>query len=172
VSDEDLRAALADVARRLAAAEAVLAIQALKARYGELVDRRFERGAVVPAARLAELGAAIAELFTEDGVWDGGPVLGVAEGRAAIAARLAEPTLVFSRHLFVSPSITVEGDRARGRWELLAPCKDAAGRSYWMCGIEEDEYARDGLGVWRHARMTLTTVTMAPVGEGFDQIWC
>jgi SnoaL-like domain len=109
-------------------------------------------------------------LFTEDGEWNGGPVLGVARGRRAIAARLAEPTLTFSRHFFVRPRITVTGASAVGTWDLLVPCKDAHGTSYWMCGVEDDEYARDRSGIWRHSRMALTTVFMSPAGAGFDRI--
>ena len=102
-------------------------------------------------------------------VWDGGPALGVAEGRAAIADRLARPTLVFSRHLFVSPRITVDGDRATGRWELLCPCTGADGTALWMSGQEDDVYRRVD-GTWLHASMSLTTVFVSPVGDGWPRI--
>ncbi len=94
--------------------------------------------------RLAELADAIAALFTEDGVWDGGPGLGSVQGRDAIAARLRAPTLTFSRHLFTSPRIEVEGNRASARWDLLSPCNRPDGTAYWMCGYEDDTYARGG----------------------------
>jgi hypothetical protein len=167
VTDDELVA----LRRRLDAVEAVLAIEELKARYGELVDRRFERGRVVDAERLADLAHEIAGLFSEDAEWDGGPALGVAVGRQAIAARMARPTLSFSRHLFVRPRIVVDGDRATGRWDLLAPCTAGDGSSYWMCGVEDDAYVRDADGRWLHRRMALTTVFMAPVGEGFGPVW-
>src|SRR5262245_20458271 len=109
------------LAARVRALEDVEAIRALKARYAELVDARYRRNDVRPAAEVAELADAIAALFAEDAVWDGG-ALGVCEGRAAIRARMAEPTLRFSRHYFVSPQIALDGDRARASWELLAPC--------------------------------------------------
>ena len=102
----------------------MLALHDLKARYGDLVDARFSRGAVVAPDRLAELAGRAAALFTEDGVWDGGPGLGVARGREEIAARLASPTLVFSRHLFVRPRIHVDGragHRAVGPAQPLHP---------------------------------------------------
>ena len=127
---EELATDLAVLRARLERAEGVLAIQALKARYAELVDRRYRKGAVVPAEELAALADEVARLFTEDGVWDGGPALGRAVGRAAIAERLRDTTLVFARHLFTSPRIEVDDDggRARGRWELLSPCRTAEGR--------------------------------------------
>jgi hypothetical protein len=135
-----------DLARRVDAAESVLAVQQLKARYAELVDARFFRGRVIDHDRLAEVAGAAAELFTEDGVWDGGPALGVARGRVEISARLAEPTLVFSRHPFVMPRIEVDGYRASARWDLLCPCTRPDGESLWMSGYEDDTYARvDGI---------------------------
>ena len=166
---EELEHRVDALARRVDTAEAVLAIQSLKARYGELVDARFSRGHPVEASRLAERAGEAAALFTEDGVWDGGPGLGAVRGRSAIAARLAEPTLVFSRHLFVKPCIEVDGDRAVGRWELLCPCTRPDGTALWMSGFEDDTYERVG-GVWLHASMSLTTVFVSPVGDGWPRI--
>jgi hypothetical protein len=167
---EELAAEVASLRRRVASSESVLALQALKARYGELVDRRFSAGAVVGAAMLAEVAEAIAGLFTMDGVWDGGPGLGTATGRPAIAARLRDSTLVFSRHFFMNPRLDVDGDTATGRWDLLSPCRRADRTSYWMCGYEDDEYARVD-GEWLHRSMRLTTVFMAPVGEGWTRVF-
>ena len=169
-TDSDLHARLDAVERRLAAVEGVLAIHELKARYADLVDQRFVAGAVVAAPVLHRLADDIAALFTDDGVWDGGRSLGVATGRDAIAARLRQPTLVFSRHLFVNPRINVDGRAGRGRWDLLSPCRRAEGTSYWMCGYEDDEYACVD-GVWLHRAMRLTTVFMAPVGEGWTNVY-
>jgi len=165
-----LREELGVLRRRVEASEAVLAIMELKARYGDLVDARFRHGTPLDADALGAVAEEIAGLFTEDAEWDGGPALGVAVGRAAIAARMREPTISFSRHLFVRPRITVEGERASGRWDLLAPCTRPDGSAYWMCGVEDDEYARDGAGRWLHRRMTLSTVFMAPAGAGFGRI--
>jgi len=167
---DDLAAEVATLRRRVTAAEDVLAIQALKARYAELVDARFSAGAVVDDARLAQVTGAVAALFTPDGSWDGGPGLGRVTGRTAIAERLGRPTLVFSRHYFVNPRIEVAGDTASGRWDLFSPCRRADGTSYWMAGYEDDEYARVD-GVWMHRAMRLTTVFMTPVGEGFTTVF-
>ncbi|HXQ59572.1 MAG TPA: nuclear transport factor 2 family protein [Acidimicrobiales bacterium] len=170
VTVEELAAEVAALQKRVAASETVLAIQALKARYGELVDRRFSAGAVVDATTLAGVADAVAALFAPDGVWDGGPGLGKAQGRPAIAARLGAPTLDFSRHFFLNPRIEVNGDTATGRWDLLSPCRRADGTSYWMCGYEDDDYVRVD-GIWLHLSMTLTTVFMTPVGEGWTRIF-
>lgn len=155
--------------RRLDAAEAVLAIQDLKARYAALVDARFAKGVVVDRPTLDDLARRAAGLFCRDGEWDGGPGLGVAHGRDEIAARLAAPTIVFSRHFFITPRIVVEDDRATGRWELLSPCTRPDGTSLWMAGAEDDTYRRVD-GVWLHQSMALTTYFVSPAGEGWPRI--
>ena len=166
----ELAAQVADLRARVAAAEATLAVHELKARYAELVDARYEGGGPVGPDRLAELAEAIADLFTPDAVWDGGPVLGVAEGREAIAARMRTPTLLFSRHFFFSPRIDLNGNGAVARWELLSPCTTADGTPRWLCGYEDDEYEQGEDGRWRHRRMALTTVFLARADEGWWKV--
>lgn len=158
--------AIAALAARVTALEDTLAIQALKARYADLVDARYGRGGAKPPAEIAPIAEAIAALFAEDAVWDGG-ALGVCEGRAAIRARMAEPTLSFSRHYFVSPRIAIEGDRATAHWELLAPCTSKDGAAMWMAGTEDDAYAKIG-GVWLHTRMKLRVHFFAPHARGWS----
>src|SRR6202035_1992994 len=131
---------------------------------------RYVRGAVVDAARLDTISEQIAALFTTDAVWDAGVGLGTDAGRDAIADRMRRPTLTFSRHLFVKPRVRVEGDRAWGRWDILCPCRKADGTSFWMCGYEDDEYARTDESAWVHRSMRLTTVFMAPTDGGWDDI--
>ena len=55
------------------------------------MDRRYSGGGVVDSTRLAQLADEVSELFTVDGEWDGGPGLGKAVGRPAIADRLRTP---------------------------------------------------------------------------------
>ena len=165
----ELAAEVASLRLRVEASESVLAIQALKATYGELVDRRFSAGAVVDPATLAQVADRVAALFTSDGTWDGGPGLGSATGREAIASRLCQTTLTFSRHFFVNPRIDVDGEAATARWDVLSPCRRPDGTSYWMSGYEDDVYARTD-GIWLHRSMKLTTVFMTPVGEGWTKV--
>lgn len=166
---DELNRQVAELRQRLDAAEAVQAIQNLKARYAQLVDERYVRGKVAPEEKVAAVAAQIAALFSEDGVWDGGPALGVSTGRAEIAARMRAPTLVFSWHFFLKPRIEVDGDRARARWDILSPCTTKDGRPHWMVGFEDDEYARVD-GVWLHTRMKLTSVFLAPHETGWQEI--
>ncbi len=169
-SIEALEAQVRALSVRLDAAESVQAIQNLKSCYASLVDARFSKGARVPAERMAEVAAEIAGLFSEDGVWDGGPTLGVATGREEIAARMREPTLVFSWHFFVKPRIEVHGEVAKARWDILSPCTTKDGTPHWMVGYEDDEYQRID-GVWLHTRMKLKSVFMTPHDQGWDDIW-
>jgi hypothetical protein len=151
---------------RLARLEAEEEIRRLKARYGELVDARYGRDGPRPRAEIEPLAAGIAELFTEDAVWDGGSGLGLCRGRAAIRERFLEPTLRFSWHYFVKPRIEVLGEHARGTWDLLAPCTTGDGDARWMAGVEEDEYRRVD-GRWLHASMRLRLVFLSPHAGGF-----
>ena len=166
---EELADEVAGLRRRVEMAEAILQLQDLKSRYGELVDQRFSAGHVVESDTLRFVSRQAAELFTVDGIWDGGPGLGRHVGRDAIATRLSQPTLAFARHLFMKPRITVDGDQARGRWDLLSPCLREDGSSWWMCGFEDDEYARVD-GVWLHSSMALTTVFVARAEPGWGRI--
>jgi len=167
---EDLRAELADLRRRVSELQGILAIQRLKAHYGELVDHRFSKGQLVDAGTLARVADEVAQLFTEDGEWDGGPGLGRVVGREAIADRLRHPTVSFARHFFLNPRLSVDGDRGTGRWDVLSPCRTADGTSCWMTGYEDDEYALVD-GAWLHRRMRLTTVFMAPLAEGWTSVF-
>lgn len=151
---------------RLRAAEDVLAIQRLKARYAQLVDARTPRDRELPQAEIDAIARRIAALFSEDGVWDGGEGLGVGRGREEIFQILRRPGLQFSWHYFVKPDIEVEGDRARGRWDILSPCTSKEGRALWMAGVEHDEYVRES-GNWVHARMRLEVVFMASYEKGW-----
>ena len=95
---------------RLAVLEAVEEIRRLKSNYAALVDDRYVRGAPRAPDELVDRARRIADLFTEDAVWDGGPALGVCRGRAELEKRMAKPTLLFSWHYFVKPYIEVDGD--------------------------------------------------------------
>jgi hypothetical protein len=167
---EELAAEVAELRKRVEHAEAVLAIHNLKARYAQLVDERYARGSVASPEIVAARAEAIAALFTQDGEWDGGPTLGVARGRAEIAARMRAPTLSFSWHYFVKPLITVHApDRASARWDILSPCTTRDGAPSWMAGFEDDEYARVD-GAWLHRRMKLSALFLAPHATGWTKI--
>jgi hypothetical protein len=161
---QDLDRRIQALERRVQELEDLEALRRLKARYAERVDARYA-GGVRPRPELETIAGEIAGLFTEDAVWDGG-ALGVCRGREEIRRRFLEPTLRFSWHYFVQPNLAVEGDRARGTWDLLAPCTLADGAPHWLAGVEEDEY-RKVAGAWLHHRMTLRVVFLAPHATGW-----
>ena len=151
---------------RLDEVEAVQAIHRLKSRYGQLLDARYDENGIVGRDALERIASEAAELFSLDATWDGGAGLGLCQGREAIRERFLEPALQFSWHYFVKPRIEVDGDRAAGTWDILAPCTSRKGRALWMAGSEDDEYVRQD-GVWLHQSMKLSVVFFAPHDRGW-----
>ena len=153
------------------ATEAVLALQQLKARYGELVDRRFERGRVIDAPLLDALASEIAALFTEDAEWDGGHTLGVARGRSAIAERLRRPSLDFSWH--ISPKPPGPPSTASKPGDGGTSCARAGAPTDLLLDVRiRGRRVPPGRKVsWLHRRMKLTTVFMASADGGWGRLW-
>ena len=139
---QSLEARIEQLERRLDAAESLQQIQTLKAHYGTITDRRYTGDGAAPLEQLEAIAREVSELFSEDGVWDGGERLGRCVGREAIRQRFLEPTLDFAWHFFVKPQILVDGDTASGTWDIFAPCTAPGGRAYWMTGVEHDRYVR------------------------------
>src|SRR5690606_5282477 len=115
-----MMASLSTLEQRLEDLEAVIAIQALKARYACLADQKYtdarQRQPVEVMARVARLQAAC---FTEDAVWEGGAGFGDAlVGRDRIERWFNTSPWCFAMHFYGSPEISVEGASAKGRWRL------------------------------------------------------
>ena len=165
-TESNLLARLAALEARVARAEGVAEILALKSRYGALADARYSRKGPRPQAEIDDCADALAALFTEDAVWVGGGALGECVGRDAIRARFRAPTLHYAWHFFVKPEIRVEGDLATGTWDVLAMITTPEGRAMWMVGVEHDAYARVD-GRWLHTRMQLESQLMAPHDRGW-----
>ncbi len=144
------------VEARIQRLEDVERIGQLKAQYCYCVDD----------GRIDEL----MERFTDDAVWDGGP-MGRFEGREAIRAFLVglPQQLSFYLHWVTNPQIEVDGDDATGTWYLIEPCT-ARGRrgerAIWGAGRYEERYVREE-GVWKFRELRLTPVFWTP----FDQGW-
>jgi hypothetical protein len=166
VDERQLEKRIALLEGRLARVEDVQAIHNLKSRYGQLADARYGPKGVVERADLERIADDVVALFHADAVWDGGGGLGVSRGHAEIRARFLEPTLKFSWHYFVKPRIEVDGDRAKGTWDILAPCTSRDDRALWMAGSEDDEYVKQD-GVWLHQSMKLHVAFMAPHDRGW-----
>jgi len=140
---------------RLLVLEDIEEIRKLKARYAAACDDNYDADA-------------IAALFTEDAIWDGGS-LGRADGRAAIHkffSRAAE-FFPFAIHNVMNPIIDVEGDRATAQWYLLQPATMAKGnQAVWLAAVYHDDYVRhDGRWMFKHLRVKSHFLT--PYEEGW-----
>ena len=141
---------------RIARIEDIESIRALKHRYAELCDDRYRP-------------VALAELFTEDGVWDGGSDYGCHTGREEIEAywRQCAANIPFAIHLIVNHTIevTTPGSAAHGWCNLFQPMTMNSS-AYWA-GVRYDEEYRVEGGSWKFRRISLTTRMLAPHAEGW-----
>ena len=114
---------------------------------------------------------ALAALFTDDAVWDGG-LLGKSEGRAAIRKFFAgcSKTVSFAIHHVINPIIEVDGDAATGLWLLWQPLVFArADRAAWLAARYHDRYVRVD-GEWRFQHVLVETRALSPYEEGFAKV--
>jgi uncharacterized protein (TIGR02246 family) len=145
--------------RRLQILEDIESIRRLKARYCQACDDDHDADAV-------------AACFVEDGLWEG-PSLGVhAKGRAAIRAYIggvrAGGRMRHSAHMVTNPVITVDGDRATGRWRLLMLYTtrpvDGKVEHHRIIGSYDEAYVRVE-GTWLFERLTVTVDENGPYAE-------
>ena len=161
----------ADLAVRVGRIEARDAVRRLKAAYMQGLDDR-RRGAV-------------ADLFWENAVWEALPDrvpegvpaapggAGRIVGRAAIAASFedAAARMGFTAHFLTNEDVTVDGDRAVGRWKLLQTCT-AGDTAFWQAGVYVDDFeCRDGEWRFAHLRLALDFRTPYPDGWAATRMW-
>jgi uncharacterized protein (TIGR02246 family) len=143
------------IEERLRVLEDIEEIRKLKARYAAACDDNYDADA-------------IAALFTEDALWDGGS-LGKADGRAAIRKffRRAAEFFPFAIHNVMNPIIEVEGDRATAQWYLLQPATMAKGnQAVWLAAVYHDEYVRHE-GRWMFKKLSVKPHFLTPYEEGW-----
>ncbi len=148
-------ASLEDRVRRL---EDIEAIRQLKARYCERCDDGYDADG-------------IAELFTADGIWDGGRTFGRREGREAIRRHFqgAGDRVPLARHQVMNPMVEVDGDEATGRWLLFQPCIDVgADGAVWLAATYHDRYRRVG-DQWLIASSTIDVAFFTPYEKGWER---
>jgi len=132
-------------------------IKQLKARYAAACDDDYDPDA-------------LAELFTEDAIWDGG-MLGFAETREGIREFFvrASDVVGFAVHGVSNPLIEIEGDCARGRWYLHQPLTLKGTEScFWLCAQYQDEYVRTSAG-WRFQHVKVIVRAYSPYEAGFGK---
>jgi hypothetical protein len=134
--------------------ESIEAIKRLKAVYCLYCDAKYD-------------AEGICSLFTEDGVWDGGPSFGRYEGHGQIRKFFEgiSGNILFAAHLVLNPIITVEGTKAHGRWWLHMPCtaiNDAGNpEGRWLLSEYDEDYVRIG-GDWKFKKLRLDVKYYVP----------
>lgn len=110
---------------------------------------------------------AVADMFTEDGVWDGRPSTGYAKGRAEIRQLFeAFGAVPFIVHYVTNPVIEVDGDTATGHWHALVTITAPGEQALWNLGLYIDEYARTGDG-WKFKSLRFETAATTPYELGW-----
>lgn len=141
--------------RRIRRLEDLEEIKQLKARYAAYCDANYDADA-------------LAELFTEDAIWDGG-ALGRNVGREAIRQffRGSSQRITFAVHNILSPIIDLAGDTATGTWYLLQTCTYAAGnQAVWGAATYHDRYVRQN-DVWKFQHVQIVSHFWTPFEEGW-----
>jgi hypothetical protein len=154
---------------RLRQLEDYEAIRQLKAFYAKCADSKYtDDHRRKPQAEIdAITRRQVDTVFTEDGIWDGGPQFGEIRGREAIYNHLRTGRWSFSMHYFVNPHIEFDGNRAHATWMLWQPCIFEEGnRSMLMSAITEDDYVRTATG-WQIQRYRFLLKFLTP----HDQAW-
>jgi hypothetical protein len=96
-----------------------------------------------------------ADLFTEDGVWDGRPAAPLAEGREAIRKLFSDlAALPLAYHTVMNPIIEIDGDAAQAHWHIISAGESVRGEASLSILAYEDEYVRTSAG-WRIKLMRL-----------------
>lgn len=135
--------------------EDIEAIRRLKVRYAQLCDANYDPDG-------------LAELFTEDGVWDGGD-FGVYRGREAIRAFYAgiSKQFSFAIHYMIGHLIDIDpsSKEATGSWYLLLPAT-ADGRAVWLALTYNDRYRKVD-GRWLFSLVKLNLAFMTPFESGW-----
>jgi ketosteroid isomerase-like protein len=154
-AEREIGLAMKTAIDRLQQLEDIEAITRLKAQYAAACDNNYDADA-------------IAALFAENALWDGGN-FGKAEGREKIRAffRHAPKTFPFAIHNVMNPQIEVDGDRASGQWYLLQPATMAKeNRAVWLAATYHDEYVRID-GHWMFQNLHVSARFLTPYDEGW-----
>jgi len=149
-----------DLEQRIARLEAVREIERLKIRYAEICDAGYDL-------------TAMAEIFTDDVVWDGGPELGRHEGKQAVLDFFAgaPSRITWALHYMIAASVEIDdgGETAGGSWYLLQPCTIAADegpRAVLGMSRYADRFRRES-GRWLLSEINVDVQTESPLDEGW-----
>lgn len=112
---------------------------------------------------------AVADMFVDDGVWDGRPSTGYAQGRAEIKALFeAFGAVPFIVHYVTNPIIEVDGDTATGNWHALVTMTVPGEQAVWSLGLYLEEYVRTPDG-WKFRSLRFETAATSPYELGWGK---
>lgn len=136
------------LAERIDRLEQIEALKQLKYRYCAAVDANYDADA-------------IASMFTEDGVWDGGD-LGYYSGREAIRQSFMEPnaSVRWMRHGVINPIIDITNDQARCQWYMWLPKITSDGTSKSFQGGTHIDQCRRVDGRWLFQYMQVRSLRL------------
>jgi ketosteroid isomerase-like protein len=111
----------------------------------------------------------VADMFVEDGIWDGTPVAGYAKGREQIRELFRKFAAVpFIIHYVTNPLIEVDGDTATGHWHALVTATTPDRTALWSLGMYDEKYVRTGEG-WKIQTLRFTCAANAPYDLGWGK---
>lgn len=149
------------VEERLQVLEDREAIATLQARYVNLNDGGW---AALPTHRDPH---AVAEMFTDDGVWIGPLGLMRADGPDAIAALFVQfQAIPFIVHNIMNPLIEIDGDLARGQWHAVIATTLPGGQAFWTLGRYNNDYRRTAQG-WKCSSMVFEAAAITSYEKGW-----
>lgn len=113
---------------------------------------------------------AVADMFVEDGVWDGRPGSGYAQGRADIIKLFEGFGVVpFIVHYVTNPLIEIDGDSATGHWHALVTMTMPGQNALWVLGLYKEEYVRTGAG-WKFKTLRFESAATSPYELGWAKV--
>lgn len=163
--DQVLEQRLASIEQRLQVLDDQQAIVKLKAQYVNYNDGGWEEQG--PTHSYPD---AVADLFVEDGVWDGRPFSGFAEGREEIRQLFEHfKVMPFIIHYVTNPLIEVDGDSATGHWHAMVTTKmPRSDNARWILGLYKETYVRTADG-WKFKTLRFETAANSDYDKGWGK---
>jgi hypothetical protein len=160
-----LEKTLDELTRQVQTLRDIREIEQLKIRFMAAAD---VRSGTEPGAYDSQ---AIANLFTEDGILDEGPEIGVVlHGRTEIKEfydKARTEWIKFGVHYLLNPVVDVTGDSAQASWYFFEPLTYApTGEAYWCAAKWEDELVRVN-GRWLIKKAIFLPWFMSPFEKGW-----
>nr|WP_245453609.1 nuclear transport factor 2 family protein [Aminobacter sp. MSH1] len=122
---------------------------------------------------------AIVDLFSDDATWEGvgsyyESQFGFSSGRAELIKHFQgffhprEPEMLLNCHYLTSEHITVDGDRAEGKWVHFQPWIFSDGSSVLRSSRLFNAFKKVG-GIWKMSRYRTENVFIAPLTPGWAE---